>query len=69
MFTSICYSTPRSHHPKTSTPESASKSEKDSPVMRKEIRAPPIKNMIPKFAISSDDDNVVTSPKGMLHLK
>lgn len=54
--------TPRSHHPKTSTPES-NKSEKDSPASRKDIRPPPIKSMIPKFAISSDDDNIIASPK------
>ncbi|XP_071161735.1 microtubule-associated serine/threonine-protein kinase 3-like isoform X2 [Mytilus edulis] len=53
--------TPRFQHPKTSTPESG-KSEKEYTATRKE-KAPPIKSMIPKFAISSDDDNIITSPK------
>lgn len=60
----LYFSTPRFQHPKTSTPESG-KSEKEYTATRKE-KAPPIKSMIPKFAISSDDDNIITSPKGRL---
>ncbi|OWF46091.1 Microtubule-associated serine/threonine-protein kinase 2 [Mizuhopecten yessoensis] len=46
-------STPRSQ-PKTSTPESAEKDNSHS--KKQEIRPPVIKSIIPKFAISTDDD-------------
>ncbi|XP_060070360.1 microtubule-associated serine/threonine-protein kinase 3-like [Ylistrum balloti] len=46
-------STPRSQ-PKTSTPESAERD--DSSSKKQEIRPPVIKSIIPKFAISTDDD-------------
>ncbi|XP_069126975.1 microtubule-associated serine/threonine-protein kinase 3-like isoform X2 [Argopecten irradians] len=45
--------TPRSQ-PKTSTPESAERDESSS--KKQEIRPPIIKSVIPKFAISTDDD-------------
>lgn len=49
---------PTHRHPTTSTPESSdNNTSDDSPkITKRELRPPPIKSIIPKLAISSDED-------------
>lgn len=49
---------PTHRHPTTSTPESSdNNTSDDSPkISKRELRPPPIKSIIPKLAISSDED-------------